>query len=40
MRVFFGLWFGRRQDDGLPDDAALLRVAEQVLPKILGWTAG
>ncbi|WP_367320406.1 DUF6215 domain-containing protein [Streptomyces sp. HUAS ZL42] len=29
-----------RQDDVLPDDAALLRVAEKVLPTIPGWTAG
>jgi hypothetical protein len=28
-----------RQDDVLPDDAALFRVAEQVLPTIPGWTA-
>ncbi|SES42266.1 hypothetical protein SAMN04487983_105224 [Streptomyces sp. yr375] len=27
-----------RQDDVPPDDAALLRVAEQVLPAIPGWT--
>lgn len=31
------LW---RQDDVLPDDAALLRVAEQVLPTLPGWTVG
>ncbi|MET7287094.1 DUF6215 domain-containing protein [Streptomyces sp. NPDC005573] len=31
------LW---RQDDGTPDDAALLRVAEQVLPTVPGWKAG
>ncbi|POX54288.1 hypothetical protein C3489_14220 [Streptomyces sp. Ru71] len=30
------LW---RQDGGLPDDAALLRVAEQVLPAVPGWNA-
>jgi hypothetical protein len=30
----------RRQDDVPPDDAALLRVAEQVLPTIPGWPAG
>ncbi|MCZ4121854.1 DUF6215 domain-containing protein [Streptomyces sp. H39-S7] len=29
-----------RQDDVLPDDAALFRVAEKVLPTIPGWTAG
>lgn len=29
-----------RQDDVPPDDTALLRVAEQVLPTIPGWTAG
>ena len=28
-----------RQDDAVPDDAALFRVAEQVLPTIPGWTA-
>lgn len=28
-----------RQDDVPPDDAALFRVAEQVLPTIPGWTA-
>jgi hypothetical protein len=28
-----------RQDSALPDDAALLRVAEQVLPTLPGWTA-
>ncbi|WP_330455761.1 DUF6215 domain-containing protein [Streptomyces sp. NBC_00820] len=31
------LW---RQDNGTPDDAALLRVAEQVLPRVPGWAAG
>lgn len=30
------LW---REDGGWPDDAALLRVAEKVLPTIPGWTA-
>ncbi|WP_105971832.1 DUF6215 domain-containing protein [Streptomyces geranii] len=30
------LW---RQDDTLPDDTALLRVAESVLPTVPGWTA-
>ncbi|UZJ32428.1 DUF6215 domain-containing protein [Streptomyces endophytica] len=29
-----------RQDEGMPDDAALLRVAEKVLPTIPGWDAG
>lgn len=29
-----------RQDDVLPDDLALLRVAETVLPTVPGWTAG
>lgn len=29
-----------RQDDVPPDDAALLRVAERVLPTVPGWTAG
>lgn len=29
-----------RQDGRLPDDAALFRTAEQVLPTIPGWTAG
>ncbi|WP_330307737.1 MULTISPECIES: DUF6215 domain-containing protein [unclassified Streptomyces] len=29
-----------RQDDVPPDDAALFRVAEKVLPTIPGWTAG
>ncbi|MFD4624495.1 hypothetical protein [Streptomyces sp. NPDC058475] len=29
-----------RQDEVPPDDAALLRVAEQVLPTVPGWTAG
>lgn len=29
-----------RQDDMVPDEAALLRVAEQVLPTIPGWTPG
>lgn len=29
-----------RQDDVPPDDAALLRVAEAVLPTVPGWTAG
>jgi len=29
-----------RQDDVVPDDAALFRVAERVLPTIPGWTAG
>lgn len=29
-----------RQDSVTPDDAALLSVAEQVLPTIPGWTAG
>ncbi|MFD8544887.1 DUF6215 domain-containing protein [Streptomyces sp. NPDC059649] len=28
-----------RQDEGMPDDAALLRVAEKVLPTIPGWDA-
>jgi hypothetical protein len=28
-----------RQDAMPPDDAALLRVAEEVLPRIPGWTA-
>ncbi|MFH8684363.1 DUF6215 domain-containing protein [Streptomyces lydicus] len=31
------LW---RQDEGTPDDEALLRVAEKVLPTIPGWNAG
>ncbi|WP_053853013.1 DUF6215 domain-containing protein [Streptomyces sp. NRRL B-24085] len=31
------LW---RQDDVLPDDLALFRVAETVLPTVPGWTAG
>ncbi|MGW8401136.1 DUF6215 domain-containing protein [Streptomyces lydicus] len=31
------LW---RQDEGMPDDEALLRVAEKVLPTIPGWNAG
>ncbi|GAB7034867.1 DUF6215 domain-containing protein [Streptomyces sp. NPDC021749] len=29
-----------RQDEGMPDDAALLRVAEKVLPTIPGWHGG
>ncbi|MFH8799710.1 DUF6215 domain-containing protein [Streptomyces sp. NPDC017936] len=29
-----------RQDTLLPDDAALLRVAEKVLPTVPGWTTG
>lgn len=29
-----------RQDDVVPDDLALLRVAESVLPTVPGWTAG
>jgi len=29
-----------RQDDIVPDDMALLRVAEEVLPTVPGWTAG
>lgn len=29
-----------RQDDVPPDETALLRVAEQVLPTVPGWTAG
>ncbi|MFI8519118.1 DUF6215 domain-containing protein [Streptomyces sp. NPDC085481] len=29
-----------RQDQGVPDDAALLRVAERVLPTIPGWATG
>ncbi|MFF0011598.1 DUF6215 domain-containing protein [Streptomyces sp. NPDC005374] len=29
-----------RQDDVVPDDLALLRVAETVLPTVPGWTAG
>ncbi|MCX4761976.1 DUF6215 domain-containing protein [Streptomyces sp. NBC_01275] len=29
-----------RQDDVVPDDAALLSVAERVLPTIPGWTTG
>nr|WSY51228.1 DUF6215 domain-containing protein [Streptomyces sp. NBC_00886] len=29
-----------RQDDVPPDDEALFRVAEQVLPTVPGWTAG
>ncbi|MET8753343.1 DUF6215 domain-containing protein [Streptomyces sp. NPDC004667] len=29
-----------RQDDMVPDEAALLRVAEQVLPTIPGWASG
>ncbi|GLP63441.1 hypothetical protein TUSST3_00620 [Streptomyces sp. TUS-ST3] len=29
-----------RQDDVVPDDLALLRVAEAVLPTVPGWTAG
>ncbi|WP_411107462.1 DUF6215 domain-containing protein [Streptomyces sp. cmx-4-9] len=29
-----------RHDGRLPDDAALYRVAEQVLPAVPGWTAG
>lgn len=29
-----------RQDDVVPDDAALFRVAERVLPTIAEWTAG
>ncbi|MGI5458551.1 DUF6215 domain-containing protein [Streptomyces sp. CA-249302] len=29
-----------RQDDVTPDDAALVRVAEEVLPEVPGWTAG
>jgi hypothetical protein len=29
-----------RQDDVPPDDAALFRVAEKVLPTIPGWTSG
>jgi hypothetical protein len=29
-----------RQDDVLPDDLALLRVAETVLPTVPDWTAG
>lgn len=28
------------QDGRLPDDTALFRTAEQVLPTIPGWTAG
>ncbi|MEV7279021.1 DUF6215 domain-containing protein [Streptomyces sp. NPDC093111] len=28
-----------RQDEAVPDDAALLRVAERVLPTVPGWTA-
>ena len=31
------LW---RQDDVLPDDSALMRVAEQVLPTLPGWSNG
>ena len=29
-----------RQDAVVPDDAALLRVAEKVLPTIPGWVSG
>lgn len=29
-----------RQDEAVPDDAALLRVAERVLPTVPGWTKG
>lgn len=29
-----------RQDDVVPDDFALLRIAETVLPTVPGWTAG
>ncbi|MEV1065431.1 DUF6215 domain-containing protein [Streptomyces sp. NPDC050263] len=29
-----------RQDGVMPDDAALIRVAQQVLPTVPGWTAG
>jgi uncharacterized protein DUF6215 len=29
-----------RQDDLIPDDTALLRVAERVLPTVPGWTVG
>ncbi|MGW0943470.1 DUF6215 domain-containing protein [Streptomyces sp. NPDC002623] len=29
-----------RQDELVPDDAALIRVAQQVLPTVPGWTAG
>ncbi|MFF3616600.1 DUF6215 domain-containing protein [Streptomyces sp. NPDC002580] len=29
-----------RQDEGVPDDAALFRVAETVLPTIPGWKSG
>ncbi len=29
-----------REDEGMPDDAALLRVAEKVLPTVPGWDAG
>ncbi|MEU6144677.1 DUF6215 domain-containing protein [Streptomyces sp. NPDC047081] len=29
-----------RQDDVTPDDTALLRVAEEVLPEVPGWTTG
>ncbi|MHA6765672.1 DUF6215 domain-containing protein [Streptacidiphilus sp. PAMC 29251] len=29
-----------RQDNVLPDDTALLRVAEQALPTLPGWTVG
>lgn len=29
-----------REDDVAPDEAALLRVAERVLPTVPGWTAG
>jgi hypothetical protein len=29
-----------RQDFAMPDDAALFRVAEKVLPTVPGWTAG
>ncbi|MET9950631.1 DUF6215 domain-containing protein [Streptomyces sp. NPDC006339] len=28
-----------REDEGIPDDAALLRVAERVLPTVPGWAA-
>ncbi|MFD0350783.1 hypothetical protein ACFQ0M_41680 [Kitasatospora aburaviensis] len=28
------------QDSAIPDDAALFRIAEKVLPTLQGWTAG